>query len=187
MFQICPLYYFIPHNNCQLNAYDCSRACSKIINLWGNCDRHFEQSVPRCAAWLKFNFVSRSFQRLPAILGCNGKWRPLKLSSSRFFKSSSYCCHSCCVICPLRFIWSEVKVLSAVQPSQLRGADLVSDPGCAVLMPKCLLASVGCQTHQCLFYFLIFFFLAVKRKEEWNRRTLKLWWCCGNTGEQWWR
>lgn len=108
MFQNCLLYYFIPHNNCQLNAYDCPHACSKIINLWGNCDRHFEQSIPRCAAWLKFNFVSRSFQRLQAILGCNGKWCRLKLSFLRLLKPSSYYCHSCSVsIRPLHQAWSE--------------------------------------------------------------------------------
>lgn len=113
MFYNCLHYYFIPHNNSQLNACDCPHACSKIINLWGNCDRHFEQSIPRCAAWLNFNFVSRSFQRLRAILGCNGKWRRLKLSFLRLLRSSSYYCHSCSV----HFIWSEVKVLSTVQHS----------------------------------------------------------------------
>lgn len=108
MFQNCLLYYFIPHNNCQLNAYDCPHACSKIINLWGNCDRHFEQSIPRCAAWLKFNFVSHSFKRVQAILGCNGKWCRLKLSFLHLLKSSSHYCHSCSVlICPLHLVWSE--------------------------------------------------------------------------------
>lgn len=146
MFQVCTLYYFISHN-CQLNANDCPHARSKIMNLWGNCDRHLEQSIPRCAAWLKFHFC---LSELPPtdcqlFLGCNGRWRHLKLSSFHLFKSFSYCCHSCLVICALGaspgLEWRSSALSSLLSET---GADLVSEAAWAVLMQKSLLG-------QCVF------------------------------------